>query len=70
MKDLQNVLNIVSDGLKTLAKRVEAIAEKVDELSKSHGLVAPKHKKPSTVTTKKKLVGHAVTLQSNVPFKT
>ena len=35
MKELQNVLNIVSDGLKTLAKGVEAIAEKVDEVAKS-----------------------------------
>jgi ATP-dependent Clp protease ATP-binding subunit ClpA len=58
MKELQSVLNIVSDGLKTLAKGVEAIAEKVDEASKSQGVVKPKKKKPSKsakkVTTAKK----------------
>jgi hypothetical protein len=58
MKELQSVLNIVSDGLKTLAKGVEAIAEKVDEASKSQDAVKPKKKKPSTsakkVTTAKK----------------
>jgi hypothetical protein len=48
MKELQSVLNIVSDGLRTLAKGVEAIAEKVDEASKSQGDVKPKKKKPST----------------------
>ena len=52
MKELQNVLNIVSDGLKTLAKGVEAIAEKVDEVAKSQGFVKPKEKQPSTTTKK------------------
>ena len=54
MKELQSVLNIVSDGLKTLAKGVEAIAEKVDEVAKSQEPVGKKRKKPSTATTKKK----------------
>ena len=54
MKELQSVLNIVSDGLKTLAKGVEAIAEKVDEASKSQGSVKPKKKKPSTSAKKVK----------------
>ena len=52
MKELQSVLNIVSDGLKTLAKWVEAIAEKVDEVSKSQGVVKPDKKKPSTSVKK------------------
>ena len=52
MKELQSVLNIVSDGLKTLAKGVEAIAEKVDEVAKSQGIVKPKSKKPSAATKK------------------
>jgi len=52
MKELQSVLNIVSDGLKTLAKGVEAIAEKVDEASKSQDAVKPKNKKPSTSAKK------------------
>ena len=54
MKELQNVLSIVSDGLKTLAKGVEAIAEKVDEVAKTQGPVKPKRKKPPTAATKKK----------------
>ncbi len=56
MKELQSVLNIVSDGLKTLAKGVEAIAEKVDEAAKSQGVVKPTRKKPSTATKKVKAV--------------
>jgi hypothetical protein len=56
MKELQSVLNIVSDGLKTLAKGVEAIAEKVDEVAKFQGAVKPKRKKPSTATKKVKAV--------------
>jgi len=56
MKELQSVLNIVSDGLKTLAKGVEAIAEKVDEVAKSQGVVQPTRKKPSTATKKVKAV--------------
>ena len=56
MKELQSVLNIVSDGLKTLAKGVEAIAEKVDEAAKSQGAVKPKRKKSSAATKKVKTV--------------
>jgi hypothetical protein len=56
MKELQTVLNTVSEGLKTLAKGVEAIAEKVDEVAKSQGIVKPKRKKPSTATKKVKAV--------------
>ena len=56
MKELQSVLNIVSDGLKTLAKGVEAIAEKVDEAAKSQGAVTPKRKKSSAATKKVKTV--------------
>ena len=56
MKELQSVLSIVSDGLKTLAKGVEAIAEKVDEVSKSQGAVKPKKAKPSASTKKVKAV--------------
>ena len=56
MKELHSVLNNVSDGLKTLAKGVEAIAEKVDEVAKSQGVVKPKRKKQSTATKKVKAV--------------
>ena len=54
MKELQSVLSIVSDGLKTLAKGVETIAEKVDEVAKSQSPVKQKSKKSSTATTKNK----------------
>lgn len=54
MKELQSVLNIVSDGLKTLAKGVEAIAEKVDEAAKSQSPVKTKSTKVSKATTKAK----------------
>jgi hypothetical protein len=56
MKELHSVLNIVSDGLKTLAKGVEAIAEKVDEVAKSQGDVKPQTKKPATAAKKVKAV--------------
>ena len=56
MKELQNVLNMVSEGLKTLAKGVEAIAEKVDEVAKAQGVVKPARKKSSAATKKVKAV--------------
>jgi hypothetical protein len=56
MTELQSVLNIVSDGLKTLAKGVEAIAEKIDEVAKSQRVGKPKRKKPSAATKKVKAV--------------
>ena len=52
MKELQSVLNIVSEGLKTLAKGVEAIAEKVDEVAKSQSPVKSKSKKASKTKAK------------------
>jgi ATP-dependent Clp protease ATP-binding subunit ClpA len=66
MKELQSVLNIVSDGLKTLAKGVEAIAEKVDEVSKSQGVVKPK-KKPSTSAKKVKAAKKAANKKAVKP---
>ena len=54
MKELQSVLNIVSDGLKTLAKGVEAVAEKVDEVAKSQTPVKPKAKKSAPAKSKAK----------------
>ena len=69
MKELQSVLNIVSDGLKTLAKGVEAIAEKVDEASKSQGAVKPKRRKPSTSAKKVKTAKKA-TKKKNVTSAT
>ncbi len=50
MKELQNVLNIVSDGLKTLAKGVETIAEKVNEAAKSQAAPEAPSKKPVKTT--------------------
>ena len=37
MKELESILKVVSDGLKTLAKGVETIAEKVDEAAVAQG---------------------------------
>ena len=42
MKEVQSLLKLVSDGLKTLAQGVEAIADKVDEASKAKGRSARK----------------------------
>ena len=67
MKELQNVLNIVSDGLKTLAKGVEAIAEKVDEVSKAQGAVKTKKKKPSTSAKKVKTAKKAAKKKTAKP---
>ena len=54
MKDLESILKVVSDGLKTLAKGVEAIAEKVDEAAKTQGSAKPKSKKPTAAAKKGK----------------
>lgn len=35
MKEIQSLLKIVSDGLKTIAQRVEAISGKINEIAKS-----------------------------------
>ena len=42
MKEVQSLLKLVSDGLKTLAQGVEAIADKVDEASKAKSRSARK----------------------------
>jgi hypothetical protein len=38
MKEVKSLLKLVADGLKTLAQGVEAIADKVDEASKSKSM--------------------------------
>lgn len=55
MKEVQNLLKIVSDGLKTLAQKVEAIAEKVDDVAgaKSPAKRAGKTKTPAAKKTVK-----------------
>ncbi len=45
MKEVQSLLKLVADGLKTLAQGVEAIADKVDEAAKT------KSKRKVTVNT-------------------
>lgn len=45
MKEVQSLLKLVSDGLKTLAQGVEALADKVDEAAKA------KSKRKATVDT-------------------
>ena len=53
---MQNLLKMVSDGLKTLAQGVEAIAEKVDEAAKTKHPAQPAVKKPSTAAKKAKSI--------------
>ena len=55
MKEVQSLLKIVADGLKTLAQGVEAIADKVDEAAKTKVPAKPRGKKPSTVAKKAKV---------------
>ena len=47
MKEVQKLLKMVSDGLKTLAQGVEAIAEKVDETAKPKSAGKAESKKQS-----------------------
>ena len=57
MKEIQNLLNIVSDGLKMLAQGIEAISKKVDEIAESQTVEKPKAKKPAPAATKSKKAG-------------
>ena len=63
MKEIQSLLKIVSDGLKTIAQGIEAVSDKVDEVAKSQSAAKaqtgsePKAKKSaSTAAPKKKPV--------------
>ena len=47
MKEVQKLLKLISDGLKTLAQGVEAIAEKVDETAKTKSTGQAESKKQS-----------------------
>lgn len=53
MKEVQSLLKIMSDGLKTLAQGVEALAVKVEEISKTQ-TKTPKKKKPTKAAAKAK----------------
>ena len=60
MKEIQSLLKIMSDGLKTLAQGVEALADKVDEIAKTQTTVKPQKKKPVAAAPKvKKPAGKA-----------
>ena len=68
MKEVQKLLKMVSDGLKTLAQGVEAIAEKVDETAKTKSAVKVKSKKQSApVKTAKPVSKKAKPLKKAVP---
>jgi predicted Rossmann fold nucleotide-binding protein DprA/Smf involved in DNA uptake len=56
MKEVQSLLNLISDGLKILSQGAEAIAEKVDEIAKAQDVGKPKRKKPVKRTPRKKEV--------------
>ena len=67
MKELQNVLNIVSDGLKALAKGVETIAEKVNEAAKSQAAPEAPSKKPAKTAKAAKTAKTAKTTKKEKP---
>ncbi len=79
MKEVQSLLKLVSDGLKTLAQGVEAIADKVDEASKAKSRSArkapaqketappkpaPQAKKPAAKTPAKKTAKSATAVDT------
>jgi cell division septum initiation protein DivIVA len=68
MKEVQKLLKMVSDGLKTLAQGVEAIAEKVDETvaTKSAGKAGSK-KQSAPVKTAKTVSKKAKAAKKAVP---
>ena len=41
MKEIQSLLKIVSDGLKTIAQGIEAVSDKVDEVAKPQSAEKP-----------------------------
>ena len=68
MKEMQSLLKMVSDGLKTLAQGVEAIAEKVDEAAKpkSAGKARVK-KRPAPAKKAKPVSKKAATAKKAAP---
>ena len=42
MKEIQSVLKILSDGMKLIARGIEAVSEKVDKIAKSQAAGQPK----------------------------
>jgi len=54
VKEIQTLLKIMSDGLKTLAHGVEALAERVDDVATSQGVGRPAKKKPVAAASKAK----------------
>jgi hypothetical protein len=57
VKEIQTLLNIVSDGLKVLAQGIEAISKKVDEIAESQTAEMPKAKKPTPAAAESKKAG-------------
>jgi len=53
MKDLEKYLKVLSDGMKTLAKGFESVAEKVDRLAKTEDAVKPAPKTSRKSSAKK-----------------
>ena len=52
MKDLEKYLKVLSDGMKTLAKGFESVAERVDKLAKTGGVEEPAPNKSQRTTAK------------------
>jgi hypothetical protein len=59
MSEVQSLLKIVSDGLKNLAQRVEAIAAKVDDVAGAKRPAKPAGKKKSPAVKKARSVKKA-----------
>lgn len=53
MKDLEKYLKVLSDGMKTLAKGFESVAEKVDRLAKTEEAVKAAPQRSQGTTAKK-----------------
>ena len=67
MKEMQRLLRIMSDGLKTLAHGVEALAGKVDEIAKNQVPVETQKKKTAPTAARGKVVKKPV--QKNLKVK-
>jgi len=53
MKDFEKYLKVLSDGMKTLAKGFESVAERVDKLAKTEGAGGSAPRRPRRTAAKK-----------------
>ena len=68
MKEVQKLLKLVSDGLKTLAQGVDALAEKADDTEKTQSTSkAERKKRPARVKPAKPVSEKATPAQTAAP---